>query len=70
MKVKIKSFDVDMDVKNNGVEFQVHDNDGTFMGDVYVAKGGVTWCAGKTTRANGIKLNWSKFIKLMEAGDA
>ena len=65
MKVKIKSFDVDMDVKNNGVEFQIHDNDGKFMGDVYVTKSGVTWCAGKTTKAKGVRVNWDKFIKLM-----
>jgi len=65
MQVKIKSFDVEMDVKNNGVEFQVHDNDGKFLGDVYVAKSGVTWCAGKTTRANGKKVTWAKFIELM-----
>lgn len=65
MQVKIKSFDVEMDVKNNGVEFQVHDNDGKFLGDRYVTKSGVTWCAGKTTRANGKKVSWPKFIELM-----
>jgi hypothetical protein len=67
MKVKIKSFDVDMDVKNNGVEFQVHDNDGTFKGDCYVTKSGVTWCAGRTTREKGVKVSWADFIKWMES---
>lgn len=65
MQVKIKSFDVEMDVKNNGVEFQVHDNEGKFLGDFYVTKSGVTWCAGKTTRVNGKKLKWEKFIELV-----
>lgn len=66
MKVKIKSFDVDMDVKSKGVEFQVHDTDGTFRGDCYVTMTGITWCQGKTTRANGIHIPWEKFMKWAE----
>ena len=66
MKVKIKAFNVDMDVKNNGVEFQVHSNDGEFLGDCYVTKSGMIWCRGKTTRANGVKVGWEEFINWME----
>ena len=66
MKIKIKSFEVEMDVKNNGVEFQVHGNDDNFLGDFYVAKSGVTWCEGRTTRENGVKIKWMDFIKLMK----
>jgi hypothetical protein len=66
MKVKIKDFDVDMEVKNNGIEFQVHDNDGSFKGDCYVTKSGLIWCHGKTARENGTKISWDKFIRLME----
>ena len=62
MKVKIKNFGVDMDVKNTGVEFQVHDNNGNFMGDCFVTKAGLIWCKGKTTKANGIKISWDEFI--------
>lgn len=70
MKVKIKSFDVDMEVKNTGLEFQVHANDGSFKGDCYVTKTGLIWCAGKTTRENGVKVKWEDFIKWMEAKNA
>lgn len=34
MKVSIKSFDVAMEVKNKGVEFEVYDNDGQHLGDI------------------------------------
>jgi hypothetical protein len=66
MKVKIKSFDVDMDVKSKGVEFQVHDNAGEFKGDCYVTMTGLNWCEGKTTRANGVHIPWDKFMKWAE----
>lgn len=66
MKVKIKSFDVDMNVKTNGIEFQIHDNADVFRGDVYLTKTGLIWCAGKTTREKGKRITWDQFIKLME----
>ena len=65
MQVKIKSFDVEMDVKNNGVEFQVHDNDGKFLGDVWGAKGAGRWCSGKTTPRSWKRVPGAKFIELM-----
>ena len=34
MNVSIKSFDVKMDVKTKGVEFEVYDTQGKFLGDV------------------------------------
>ena len=53
MKVGIKEFNVAMEVKkNNGIEFEVYDNDGTFRGDCYLTKTGLIWCEGKTSRAN------------------
>ncbi len=63
--VSIKSFDVDMQVKNKGIEFQVCDNDGVFRGDLILTKSGLTWCEGKTRRANGVKVNWNDFIEWM-----
>jgi len=62
MKVKIKTLAVDMDVKSKGVEFQVHDNQGKFLGDCYVTMTGIEWCPGKTTQGNGKKVVWEKFI--------
>ena len=70
MQVTIKDFSVEMPVKNNGVEFQVHDNAGVFKGDCYVTKKGLIWCAGKTTRKNGVSVTWDRFMDLMAAEDA
>lgn len=65
MKVKIKDFNVDMDIKNNGLELEVRDPKGNFLGDCFVTKTGLIWCEGKTDKANGKKISWNKFIKLM-----
>jgi len=67
MDVSIKSFDVAMDVKNKGVEFQVYTNDGIFRGDMIVTKSGVIWCEGKKRRENGAKVNWEDFIAWMNS---
>jgi hypothetical protein len=65
MKVSIKEFDVEMSVKNNGIEIGVHDNDDAFLGDLYVTKKHIIWCNGKTARENGKKLKWKEFIDIM-----
>ena len=65
MKVSIKSFDVEMDVKNKGVEFDVYGNDGKFRGDCIITKAGITWCEGKVRRENGVRVSWDKFISWM-----
>jgi hypothetical protein len=65
MKVSIKSFDVNMEVKNNGIEFEVANNDGDHKGDVILTKTGLTWCQGRQRRANGTKKSWDDFIKWM-----
>jgi hypothetical protein len=66
MKVSIKDFDVAMDVKNKGIEFEVYDNHDVFLGDFILTKTGVIWCKGKTGRQNGKKLSWEQFIENME----
>jgi len=68
MKVTIKSFDVAMEVKNKGIEFEVRSPDGDHLGDVVLTKSGFVWCKGRTDQKNGVKLNWSQFIKWMEDG--
>ena len=70
MNVRIKSFHVGMDVKNKGIEFEVCDTDakgGGQIGDLVLSKAGLTWCKGKTTTANGIKVDWAEFIEWMES---
>jgi hypothetical protein len=68
MKVSIKSFNVQMDIKNNGIEFEVYGHDGEFWGDCILTKSGLTWCQGKTSRQNGEKVSWTQFVRWMEAG--
>jgi len=66
MKVWIKTFDVEMELKNNGIELDVCDTAGDHVGDLYVTKTQLIWCKGRTTRAKGKSLNWSTFIEMME----
>ena len=63
MKVTIKNFDVEMEVKNKGIEFEVRSPDGNnHLGDVVLTKAGLVWCKGKTSPENGKKMSWKKFI--------
>lgn len=67
MKVSIKTFDVDMQVKNNGIEFAIYSNQDEFLGDVYVTKTGLIWCEGRKQRENGTKASWQEFIDWMNS---
>jgi hypothetical protein len=67
MKIIVKEFAVEMEVKNKGIEFGVHDNSDKFLGDCYVTKTGLEWCKGKVTQGNGNKISWETFADLMEA---
>ncbi|MEE9590719.1 MAG: hypothetical protein V3V97_22170 [Hyphomicrobiaceae bacterium] len=68
MKVTIKSFDVGMEVKNKGIEFEVRSaDDSKQLGDLVLTKSGLTWCEGRTKPENGIKLGWGAFIKMMNS---
>ncbi len=67
MEVTIKSFDVKMEVKNKGIEFEVRaPGNKDHLGDIVLNKTGLTWCKGKTTPANGIKVTFAEFIKWAE----
>jgi hypothetical protein len=66
MKIGIKDLAVSMEVKNKGVEFEVHDNDGQFLGDLVVSKARLVWCPGKTGVDNGHRINWTDFIEFMK----
>jgi len=70
MKVNIKKFVVDMEVKNTGIEFEVRSTDSkSQVGDCYVTKTGLTWCKGKTTRKNGIAVTWAELAEVLAADD-
>lgn len=63
MKVNIKKFDVEMEVKNKGIEFEIRDGKDVFLGDVVLTRKGLIWCQGKTDRKNGKSIDWEEFIK-------
>ena len=67
MNIAIKSFDVNMVVKSKGVEFEVRDTQGDFLGDCIITKTGLIWCQGRTARANGQKVSWKKFIDWIQS---
>ncbi len=67
MKVYIKSFDVEMEVANNGVEFEVRDTDGSHLGDLVLTKTRLVWCQGRTRRENGVPVSWEDFIAWMNS---
>lgn len=68
MKVKIKSFDVDMDVKNAGIEFEVYSPNGeAHHGDLVLTKRNLVWCRGRTRRENGKEIPWTQFIEWAES---
>ncbi len=70
MKVAIKSFDVAMEIKQNGVELEIKSPDGsTHHGDCYVTMTGLIWCKGRKSKASGVKINWNKLIELCETKD-
>jgi hypothetical protein len=66
MIVGIKEFDVEMKVKNRGIEVDVSGNDGYHRGDLVITKAKLVWCKGKTPRENGVEISWDDFIEYME----
>jgi hypothetical protein len=67
MKVNIKSFEVQMDLKKKGMELEIRNPDGTHLGDLVVTMSGLTWCQGKKSRRNGIKRTWKQFTDDMQS---
>jgi hypothetical protein len=68
MKVWIKSFDVDMQLKSKGIEFEVRSaDDAEQLGDCYLTMTGLIWCAGKTSKDNGLRVNWQDFISICQS---
>lgn len=71
MKVSIKQFNVEMDVKTNGIEFEVRPSGGgNQIGDCYVTKTGLTWCIGKTTKPNGVDIAWKDLATVLSSKEA
>lgn len=70
MKVTVKEFNVEMEVKTNGIEFEVRSPDGKkHFGDLVLTKTALIWCPGRTTPEKGVKKSWEEFIKMMSGED-
>jgi hypothetical protein len=67
MKVNIKDFSIDMEIKTKGIELDVFGNDGKRRGDLVVNKANLIWCKGKVNRQNGKTISWDDFIEFMES---
>jgi hypothetical protein len=67
MKVTVKDFAVDMEVKNTGVELEVRDTDDTFLSDLVITKTKLIGCEGRTKRENGQAITWDQFRKYMNS---
>ena len=71
MGVHIKQFEVNMQVKSNGIEFEVRTPDGASqIGDCYLTMTGLVWCKGKTTKQNGIKISWDDLATVLGSSEA
>jgi hypothetical protein len=71
MKVYIKDFSVEMEVKSTGIEFEVRTpDDKDQVGDCYLSKAGLIWSVGKTSREKGQKIDWEDFIVIMKSPES
>jgi len=71
MKVLIKKFQIDMEVKSSGIEFEIRTPDNSEqIGDCYVTMTGLIWCKGKKGKANGIKISWEELTEILKSKSA
>lgn len=65
MQVKVKDLSAEIELKNKGMELEIRDNDGIFLGDLVITRASIIWCEGKTGRDRGIKVSMTKFLDMM-----
>ena len=71
MKVVIKKFQIEMEVKSRGIEFEVRSPDGSEQkGDCYITKAALVWCIGKAIKENGTKISWEDFMEIMKSDES
>ena len=66
MKVAIKDIDVDIALGNNGVMFEIRDNNDKFRGKLRLGRATVEWCPGKISIGNGKKKKLEDVISWFE----
>ncbi len=68
MKVWIKKFQIDMEVKYNGIQFGIRSPDNTKqIGNCYITKTALVWCKGKIEKNNGVNISWEEFMEIMKS---
>ncbi len=67
MQVTIKSLNVDVELKNRGIELEIRNPQGEFFGDLVVTKTQLIWCKGRTKRENGKTISWAAFQTYMNS---
>lgn len=71
MEVWIKSLEVEMQVKQKGIELEVRTKDGKEqLGDCYATMTGLTWCKGRRKKENGIKLKWEELQEICASNES
>lgn len=65
MNVSIKKFNVEMDVRNSGIEFEIRSTTDQHIGDLIITKTKLVWCEGRTRAANGKAISWEEFREFM-----
>ena len=71
MEVRIKKLDINMHVKQNGIEFEVRTPDGSSqIGDCYLTMTGLVWCKGKTTKPKGTPISWGDLAVVLSSNAA
>jgi hypothetical protein len=66
MNVSIKDFQVDMSIKNNGIELEVRSPQGRHLGDLCIGRGTIEWCSGRTRRGRGKRISWENLIEFFK----
>ena len=67
MQVSIKDMQIEMDVKNNGVELEVRDNDGTFRGGCLCDQDGPNLVRRQDAKQKSKQVAWDEFINWMNS---
>lgn len=66
IQVSVKDLAVSMDLGNNGIAFDLYDNSDNDLGDLRIRRRTIEWCKGRTRRGNGVRVNWTTFIRWFE----
>jgi hypothetical protein len=70
MQVKTQPFKEAIELKSEGISFDVYGNGAKRLGDLSVTKAGLVWCKGangKAPRGKGINVKWEDFISWVQS---